>query len=217
MSTVWEETAEHYEAYYENQYKRADKLEKQLIAQLLKQFPNVKTLLEVGCGTARFTRWINTMEIECYGLDQSSGMLRQAKKLWSQGNLLKGESSYLPFQDKSVDIVAFITSLEFIQSADFALTEAIRVARKGLILGLLNKNSTAVLKRKLLKTKNNSAYLQAKYYSLTDITKILNNINPKKYTIASWSTTVFPRFLGNLKSKLFPFGDFLGIAIKLSE
>ncbi len=217
MSNVWEQTAEHYEAHYLNQYKRADTLEKQLLTKLLKQFPNAENLLEVGCGTAHFTKWINTTGLECYGIDQSSGMLREAKKLWSHGNLLKSEGSYLPFQDKSVDIVAFITSLEFMQDPNAALIEACRVARKGILLGLLNKNSFATLKRKLQPKKQDSVYSQAKLYSISDIQETLDKAIPEKHTIAFWSTTVFPPYLGGLESNLFPFGDFLGVAVKLQQ
>ncbi len=216
MSNIWDKTAQYYEIYYENQYKRADKLEKQLITKMLTHFPTAKSFLEVGCGTAHFIRWLNTLGLECYGIDQSSGMLKQAKKLWNQANLLKGDSAHLPIKDKSVDLVGFITSLEFMHDADFALTEGIRVARKGLILGLLNKNSTATLRRKLNpRAQDNPIYSQATYYSFNDVIKILEKISSGKYTVAFWSTTVFPRFIGNIKSALFPYGDFLGIAVKL--
>ena len=46
-----EQTAKKYEAYYDTKYKRADQLEKKLLAELLAQFPHVKSIVEVGCGT----------------------------------------------------------------------------------------------------------------------------------------------------------------------
>lgn len=216
MNDVWEQAAEQYEAYYQNQYKRADKLEKQLLTKLLKQFPNATTLLEIGCGTAHFTKWLSTVGLECVGLDRSGGMLKQAKKLWTNETLLKGDGSRIPLQDKSVDLVAFITSLEFIEKPDSALTEAVRVARKGLILGLLNKQSAATLKRKIGQPENGSVYSQAKYYSFKDIKEKLYKINCK-YSVASWGTTVFPGFFGNLESTFFPYGDFLAVAFKFEN
>ncbi len=77
-----EQTAKEYEAYYETKYKRADLLEKRLLTKLLGQFKDVKNLLEVGCGTGHFTRWIDSTGIESYGVDTSSPMLKEAKKMW---------------------------------------------------------------------------------------------------------------------------------------
>ena len=48
-------------------------------------------------------------------------MLKEAKNLWPQGTLLQAEGTRLPFKDKSVDVVVFITSLEFIPDAAGAL------------------------------------------------------------------------------------------------
>jgi ubiquinone/menaquinone biosynthesis C-methylase UbiE len=211
-----EKTAIEYQKSYQTKYRRAQALEKTLLKKLLSQFTGAKDVLEVGCGTAHFTRWLQTKGYESYGIDLSSGMLMVAKRLWSQGNLLKGESNYLPFQDKSVDIVAFITSLEFIQNPNTALIEAYRVAKKGIILGLLNKNSFAMLKRKIQQNKQEPVYSQAILYSISEIKKMLNKTIPVKYTIA-WSTTVFPRILGDFDSKRCPLGDFLGVAVKLDK
>ena len=67
--------------------------------------------------------------LEAVGVDISKPMLKEAKKLWPQGALLQGEGTRLPFKDKSVDIVFFMTSLEFIPDAAVALKEAARVAK----------------------------------------------------------------------------------------
>jgi hypothetical protein len=46
-----------HEARYENTGRRADRLEKALMRQLLAHCPWASSLLEVGCGTGHFTRW----------------------------------------------------------------------------------------------------------------------------------------------------------------
>ncbi len=46
---------------------------------------------------------------------------------------------------------------------------------------------------------------------------MLNKTLPGKYVISFWSTTVFPRVLGDLESSVFPFGAFIGIAIELRD
>lgn len=46
-----------YEDWYTGPGRRADRLEKRLLATLLEQFPDAETVLEIGCGTGHFTRW----------------------------------------------------------------------------------------------------------------------------------------------------------------
>jgi hypothetical protein len=45
-----------YETWYQTTGRRADRLEKELLAWLLARFPSAGTLLEVGCGSGHFTR-----------------------------------------------------------------------------------------------------------------------------------------------------------------
>jgi ubiquinone/menaquinone biosynthesis C-methylase UbiE len=213
-----QQTPKEYERYYETKYKRADILEKKLLIKLLGMFQNVTNLLEVGCGTGHFTRWMDATELECYGVDISVPMLKEAKKLWINGRLLQAEGSRLPFKDKSIDIVTYITSFEFMPDAAFALGEAARVAKKGVIMGLMNKNSVATLSKRFQSmTGANSFYEGAHFYSISDIKKILDKSFPGKYTITFWRTTVFPRVFGDLESARFSLGAFLGVAFELRD
>ena len=213
-----EQTAKEFEAYYETKYKRADLLEKRLLTKLLGQFKDAKTLLEVGCGTAHFTRWIDSTGLECYGVDTAIPMLKEAKKMWTNGRLLQSEGSHLPFKDKSIDLVIYITSLEYMPNAATAFLDATRVAKKGLIVGLMNKNSSGTIRKRLQAlTNKNSFYKKAHFYSISDIKQIMNKSFQGQFTILFWSTTVFPKVFGDLDSSRFPFGAFLGIAIDLRD
>ena len=79
----YEQSVKHYEAYYETKYKRADILEKSLLTKLFSNFSQVQTVLEIGCGTGHFLRWMElTLGFKCYGVDVSKGMLADAKRRW---------------------------------------------------------------------------------------------------------------------------------------
>jgi ubiquinone/menaquinone biosynthesis C-methylase UbiE len=210
-----EQTAKNYETYYETKYLRAGKLEKQFLTKLISQFQQPKTLLEVGCGTAHFTRWIDSSGVESYGVDTSSAMLREAKARWINSRLVQSEGSHLPFKDKSVDLIIYITSLEYMPNIASAFLEARRVAKKGLIVGLINKNSPSNFRKKL--QSRSSFYKKAHFYSISDIKKALDEAFQGEYRILFWSTTVFPQVLGNLESSRLPFGAFLGISIELRD
>ncbi len=96
--------------------------------------------------------------------------------------------------------------------------EASRVAKKGVIVGLMNKNSPETIRKRLQAiTNKNSFYKEAHFYSISNIKKTLNKTLQGKYAIPFWSTTVFPRVFGDLESSRFPFGAFLGIAIELRD
>ena len=213
-----ERAVQNYEAYYQTKYKRADVLEKKLLKKLLEQIGDTQKLLEVGCGTGHFTRWMETLGIECYGLDLSHLMLKEARRLWVHGPLVQGESSHLPFKAKSFDIVTFIACLEYMHDIVAVFSEAARVARKGIIIGLMNKWSPPTIRRIVqAKVGKNPYYENAKFYSISDIKQILRDTFGDKCAIVYWSTTVFARIFGNTESALLPFGSFLGIAVKLGD
>jgi ubiquinone/menaquinone biosynthesis C-methylase UbiE len=211
-----EDIVKTYESWYEGKYKRADKLEKTLLRQLLSSLPDVRSLLEVGCGTAHFTRWFESLGIECSGLDLSHLMLREAKKLWLKRSLLRGESAHLPFKDASFDVVAFIASFEYMPEPVKVLTEASRVARKGIIIGLMNKWSLPTMRRIIqVKFGKNPFYKRARFYSILDIKHVLTEAFGNRFQVTCWNTTVFPRVLGSIESSMIPLGAFLGLTVKL--
>ena len=211
-----EDIVKTYESWYTGKYKRADKLEKTLLQKLLKTLEPAESLLEVGCGTAHFTRWFESMGLKCYGFDLSSLMLKEAKVLWLGGSLFQGGSSSMPFKDKSFDVVVFIACMEYMPNPIKVLREASRVARKGIIIGLMNRWSLPTIRRIIqVKMNKNPYYKNAKFYSILNVKRMLKHAFNDKYTIPFWSTTVFSRIFDDLESSYLPFGAFLGIAIKL--
>lgn len=213
-----EDIVKTYESYYQKKYKRADELEKALLKKLLDTLGPTETLLEVGCGTSHFTRWFESLGLKCYGFDLSDLMLKEAKSLWPEGDLLRGESSFLPFKNNSFDIVAYVACMIYMLNPVKVIREASRVARKGIIFGLINKWSLPTLRRIIqVKMGKNPYYKNAKFYSVIGMKRTLKDVLGDKYIIPYWSTTVFPKIFGKVQSSFFPFGAFVGIAVKLGE
>ena len=211
--------AHEYERSYQTKYRKADVQEKKLIVQLLKEFPNSESVLEVGCGTGHFTRWMqSSLSKESIGVDKSKPMLEEAKRLWPNGRLVRASSSCLPLKEKSVDVVAFVASLEFMEDVAGALQEAERIAKDGMILGLLNKQSISAIGKEFAgATKKCSLYRWAKFYSLREIRKVLEDTLSNRYEISFWATTLFPKPFQKIESSIFPFGGFLGVAVKFRD
>jgi len=207
---------EDYESFYQQKYRRADRSEKALLKTLLENLGETESLLEVGCGTSHFTRWFESLGLECVGLDLSDLMLREAKKMWTNGTLLQGNSSLMPFKNKSFDAVAFIACLVYMPDPVKVIREASRVARKGIIFGLINRWSLPTVRRMVqLKMGKNPYYRNAKFYSILDIKQMLYDALGDAYKIPYWDTTVFPNNMEETRSSLFPFSAFLGVAVKL--
>ena len=158
-----------YEAWYHATGRRADRLEKALLEQLLTGFPHVSTVLEVGCGTGHFTRWFSEHGMQAMGLDLSPPMLVEAVRLGSPPCVL-GDALALPFPTGAFDMVALITTLEFVPDPVHVLADALRVARYGLILGVLNRQS--VLCRQLTR-KGGPVWEAARFYTPAELGRLV--------------------------------------------
>jgi ubiquinone/menaquinone biosynthesis C-methylase UbiE len=196
-----------YEAWYEEPSgRRADRLEKALLRWLLTQFPSAQTILEVGCGTGHFTRWFAAKELPVTGIDISMPMLVQATR-FAKLPYVQGHAYALPFPGGSFDLVALITTLEFIPDPILALAEAWRVARYGLVLGVLNRQSC--LGRRL-KEKKGPVWGVARFFSPAELAQTVRRAADESAAI-TWRTTLWPVWSGRLT---LPWGGFIGMAVR---
>jgi len=227
--------ARRYEQWYEvGEGRRADLLEKKLLGRLLdgfdtgldkpsaldpsraqpKGFSDIQSLLEIGCGTGHFTRYFAEFLPSVVGLDISPAMLKEARSRNADKEIpyLVGDALRLPFSDASFDVVAFITTLEFIDEPQQALKEAGRVARRGLLLGVLNAHSLMGIARRLEGMKKTTIYNQAHFYSVGELSKLLRKSFSNRRSELFWRTTLFPK-LALIKESALPFGGFIGMRV----
>lgn len=195
-----------YEAWYQTAGRRADRLEKELLRQLLDRFPSAHSLLEAGCGTGHFTRWFKEQELQVFGLDLALPMLAEAVTLDGVPYVC-GDAHRLPFTDEAFDVVALITSLEFVSNPDQALLEALRTARQGLILGVLNRHSLLGWQRK---RQGGSLWATARFFTPAELVQLLQRVARRPMHI-TWQTTLWPIWPGALP---LPWGGFIGMAIQ---
>ncbi len=209
---------EGYEGWYEGKYKRADLLEKRVLEIMLDQFEGSSSILEIGCGTGHFTRWFQTLGKNAMGVDLSPYMAKQAKSLWKEGDFINAPSLNLPFRSMSFDVAFFITCFEYMPQPIMVLKEAARVARKGIVLGLMNSWSLPTLRRKFqLAFGKNDYYRRAHFYSIGEMKSLCKKSFDSDYSLAKWRTTLFPKPLGLERDTGNPFGAFLGVALKANE
>jgi ubiquinone/menaquinone biosynthesis C-methylase UbiE len=214
-SYVFDEiVARDYETWYEQGFGRwAVRQEEALLHQQLQQFPGATSLLEVGCGTGHFTRWFAKQGLHVVGLDASPAMLEQAR-LRNGTSYLQGDAQALPFEDRRFDLVAIITTLEFVTDPVQALREAMRVARQGLLLGVLNRHSLLEYMRLLRGQRPVGVLAQAHRFSVKDLKQCVRQAAGKRSVMTTWRTTIFP---GRLPPRAIwlPWGEYLGMSVHL--
>ncbi|MGM0552203.1 MAG: class I SAM-dependent methyltransferase [Pseudomonadota bacterium] len=114
--------------------------EYRLLNRLLQPEPGT-TLLDVGAGTGHFARRHAADGLQVTGLDPDRTSLLHAHDLAPELTWLAGDAQALPFADRSFDYCGAVASLCFVPDPVRALQEMWRVARHGVVLGLLHQPS----------------------------------------------------------------------------
>jgi ubiquinone/menaquinone biosynthesis C-methylase UbiE len=197
-----------YEQWYMNEGRRADRLEKNVLEWLLAKFPDATSLLEVGCGTGHFTRWFQRQALETVGLDLSAAMIRKAVE-WGAVPYLQGDAHHLPFRDQSFDLVALITTLEFLQDPLDALEEASRVAKGGLLLGVINRRSWVGRRYRRL---GGPIWENARFYTTSELIHSLHK-TVGRASAPFWKTTLWMFWPWALP---LPWGGFIAIGMRVN-
>lgn len=215
----FDETAAGYEAWYQTiPGSRADALEKAALNRRLQYFLDATTVLEVGAGTGHFTRWLNTQGLYAVGLDVSSAMLKKAQSL-DLVPYVRGDAHRLPFQQNAFDLVAFITTLEFLERDRHALAEALRIADRGLVLGVLNRWSPLGLQRQIEGWFRPTIYDAAHFYTVCELRHLLQALGTALHidreAEINWHTTLFPPWWP-CKSEGQPWGGFIAMALSFN-
>jgi SAM-dependent methyltransferase len=209
-----ERVAAHYEAWYETpEGRRADALEKAVLGRLVRRAMQPAppgSVLEIGCGTAHFTRWLRDEGFAAAGVDLSAAMLVLAR-VFGGVPLVRGDAARLPFADGGFDLVALITTLEFLKRPREALAEALRVARRGVVLGVLNRWSLMGLQRRLAGLFRPTVYDTAHFYGVGELKRLLRSVAGHNVRI-EWRTTLFPPGFPWRETRL-PCGGFIGMAL----
>jgi len=198
-----EEIAQNYDKWYESKEgEYADRREKDLFLKLINPHRG-QTLLDIGSGTGHFSFWFHSLGLKVVGVDSSSVMLRVAKDKIKDKKIsfIKADAEELPFPCKSFDLVALITTLEFVDLPEKVLKEAFRVAKEKIFLGVLAKWSLLAFKRKIKALFKSSVYKGAKFYSVRQLIKLIKECAPEKTKI-QYKKTLKGAFIGlavNLK------------------
>jgi SAM-dependent methyltransferase len=115
-------------------------------------------------------------------------MLAEARKLngicYQEGNALDLKSD-----DWSYDLAMLIITLEFVADPRRALVEVVRIARHGLVLGVLNRWSLLALKHRCAKK---SLWNSARFWSPWELKRLVREAAGRRLLEMRWRTTLLP-------------------------
>lgn len=209
-----ERVARDYEQWYVQGFGRfAARQEEALLHHQLLGFPGATSLLEIGCGTGHFTRWFAKQGLRVVGLDASPAMLAEAR-LRNGTRYLLGEARALPFEQGQFDLVALITTLEFVADPVEVLREAMRVARLGLLLGVLNRSSLLDALRRVRGKHPVGVLAQAHRFRVAELTRCVRQAAGTRAVRLSWRSALFPGRFPPWAMQL-PWGEYLGMVVHL--
>ena len=183
-----------------------------------------QSVLEVGCGTGLFLEWFMRLGHQVTGLDPSPYMLNVARRQVPARVILdRGYAEHLPYEDNAFDTVALITALEFANDPRLALQEALRVARRHVLLGILNKYSVATWQHCWRRLWSPSVYTHAQFFGIFQLRHMVIEALTGAVPIRWRTCFLFPlswlRYLHAVERSRFlhrlPFGHFIGMRIDL--
>ncbi|MEW6681331.1 MAG: class I SAM-dependent methyltransferase [Nitrospirota bacterium] len=212
---VFERAASGYEQWYTSRRgQRADRAESALLARLLSDFPQARTVVEVGCGTGHFTRQMQTRGMRAVGLDRAEGMLRQMRARTPVVPAVLADAHRLPFRNHAVDLTVFITTLEFLEDPLSALSEAVRITCQGMIVMVLNRWSLGGFSRRWGRQARRAILGQARDFSRRELERMVRDAAGARWGGVWWASTLLPDGLWRAVITI-PAGDVIGMGIRL--
>jgi ubiquinone/menaquinone biosynthesis C-methylase UbiE len=214
---IFEPVASRYETWYGSEKGlRVDRAERTLLDWTLAHLPRTEKVLEVGCGTGHFSRHLASRSLRVVGMDRSPAMLAWLRNGDPRIIGIQADAHSLPFRDRAMDAVVFVTSLEFMDEPRRALTEAVRVARFGLMLLVLNSRSLGGLSRRVGPQASQPILGHARDYTPRSLQRVVRSAAGERLRDIHWRYGCYPRDLWPTPSRL-PAGDVIAMAAVLSS
>ena len=208
-------TPERYDAWYDTPRGRwIGNAEYGLVRSLLDLQPG-GAVLDVGCGTGWFTRRVAGDGAQVVGLDRDAEALAFAgQHSAGRTSYVHGDATALPFADASFDAVMSVTALCFVEQWPRALPEIVRVSRRRLVLGLLNRHSLLWLGKG--RQGGSGAYHGAHWHTRAEIDDALRTLPVRnvqyRYGVFLPSGSGVARALERALPSALPLGAFMAVA-----
>ncbi|WP_092703131.1 class I SAM-dependent methyltransferase [Halovenus aranensis] len=137
-----------------------------------------KKMLEIACGTGRFTAMLAERGADIVGLDISAAMLQQGREraqaagVDDQLEYLRGDAARLPFPDNHFDTVVAMRFFHLMDEPEAFIQEMRRVASEQIFFDTFNRKSARSLYTWALP-------MGSRLYSRKEVSRLLNGADLK--------------------------------------
>lgn len=143
-----------------------------------------ESLLDVGAGTGYFTRAVGASnghaDAATVAVDINSAWMQYAQQKSMQSAAMAyavADARHLPFADAAFDLVMSITALCFIAEERRAIEEMLRVVKRRLVIGLLNRHSLLWWQKG--RNGGSGGYAGAHWHTATEVRALFHNLPVK--------------------------------------
>jgi SAM-dependent methyltransferase len=142
-------------------------------------------------------------------------MLAEVRRHRPNIPVLMGDAHSLPMREEAIDLVVFVTTLEFLDEPARALAEATRVARQGLVVVALNRWSLGGLSRRWGTQARQSLLGLARDTSVVSLWAMVKAAVGTRLQGIHWVSTLFPNGLWRVQAPI-PLGAVIGMAVRMT-
>lgn len=179
LATVFDRLAAGYDAWYQTPLGAlSDDLEKEAVLSLADPWPGAYAL-DVSCGTGNYALALARRGARVVAVDPSERMLEIARSKATRERLSiefhLGTAEDLPFASDAFDLVTAILMLEFSTSPEKALSEMLRVLKRGgrLVIGVLGRYNLWAIARRFKSLFVPSIWREARFFSRRRLAALL--------------------------------------------
>ena len=201
----WYQADEIAEAYEEKRFsgggRLIDRREKQAVLDAIGPIED-KRVLEIACGTGRFTVMLAERGADVVGLDISAAMLQQGREkaraaaVESHLDFMRGDAGRLPFPDDHFDAVIAMRFFHLADTPSSYLSEMRRVSKDVVFFDTFNRFSTRSIY-------NWALPMGSRLYSRWEIDRLLGDADLK--------------LIGSAHDFIFPYGLYRAIPDSLAS
>ncbi len=176
-------------------------------------------LLDIGCGSGRSL--MPFLGTGCYltGVDPSPYMLDIARaRLGPRVDFHRAYAEDLPFDDNYFHYSCICLTLEFVEDSSKALSEACRVTREAVFVGVFNRYGFKAVKSRVRGIFQPTIFNRARFYSIGDVKHLFRMLLgdvPVYWRTVSQLPGRGSQIIGRLENSglmhKMPFGAFAGI------
>ena len=151
----WYQQEEVVDSYEDKRFSRGggrltDRLEKEAVLDALEPVAD-RTVLEIACGTGRFSVMLAERGADVVGLDISAPMLGEGRRKAERARVtdavefMRGDAARLPFPDGHFDAVFAVRFFHLVDTPEEYLAEMARVSKNLVVFDTYNRLSGRVL------------------------------------------------------------------------